>query len=474
MGFNIFAMPASSIVLLFSVALGVSNALPWEGPQPTNAYQPDAWSPVPTRIPADPANLFKRSSVGVNVCGWIGGNVGEPVQCASGSSCVHDTIHGYVGCCTTSGACTSGVYTSCVDSQSSAWNQNSGLADSGIYTCTGTSLCYRNTYPGGYYQYSCGASWEATSILTSYYGQPSSVFLQIVYTGVSSIPTTSATTTPAPTSSVSPTTTVTDTPSPPSQKNNIGAITGGTIGGVAFLAALLALAFFLYRRHQSKHHYRAGPFVSSHNTSIGQLPTSGPFERIGNTSYDTPDDFMQLVSPRSGVTTTSITAGTHPHPHPGTLVFPDTYAYAGAADPHHPYTNAPHTPYFPPDRRFQVLGTRERFPLVSSGGGSEIDDFSRGFNDAIAERLRDGDFGRDTHIGSGVLPGGIGGTGIGMGITGLTGNYRTEDREARSEAFRERMGERIPELRSNPVRGFSYDVVDAGRRVWGSADGVEG
>jgi hypothetical protein len=127
-------MPASSIILLFSVALGVSNALPWAGPQPTNAYQPDAWSPVPTRIPADPANLFKRSSVDVNVCGWIGGNLGQPVQCASGSSCIHDTIHGYVGCCTTSGVCTSGVYTSCVNSQSSAWNQNSGLADSGIYT----------------------------------------------------------------------------------------------------------------------------------------------------------------------------------------------------------------------------------------------------------------------------------------------------------------------------------------------------
>jgi hypothetical protein len=74
MGFNIFAMPASSILLLFSVALGVSNALPWAGPQPTNAYEPDAWSPVPTGAPADPARLFKRTSVDVNVCGWIGGN----------------------------------------------------------------------------------------------------------------------------------------------------------------------------------------------------------------------------------------------------------------------------------------------------------------------------------------------------------------------------------------------------------------
>jgi len=111
-------MPASSVILLFSVALGVSNALPWAGPEPTNAYEPDSWSPVPTGTPADPAKLFKRTSVDVNVCGWIGGDVASPAACASSSSCVHDTVYGYVGCCATSGACTAGVYTSCVDGQS--------------------------------------------------------------------------------------------------------------------------------------------------------------------------------------------------------------------------------------------------------------------------------------------------------------------------------------------------------------------
>jgi hypothetical protein len=131
-------MPASSILLLFSVALGVSNALPWAGPQPTHAYEPDAWSPVPTGAPADPARLFKRTSVDVNVCGWIGGQLASPAACASGSSCVHDTVYGYVGCCATSGACTTGVYTSCVDGQSSG---NSGLVDNGVYTwCARTPL----------------------------------------------------------------------------------------------------------------------------------------------------------------------------------------------------------------------------------------------------------------------------------------------------------------------------------------------
>jgi hypothetical protein len=134
MGFNVFAMPASSLVLVFSVAFGVSNALPWTEPQKTNAYRADAWSLKPTGSPADPAKLFKRSSVDVNVCGWIGGNSAQPAVCSSGSSCIHDTIHGYVGCCTTSGACTTGVYTSCVDGNSEGWSPNPGLADNGIYT----------------------------------------------------------------------------------------------------------------------------------------------------------------------------------------------------------------------------------------------------------------------------------------------------------------------------------------------------
>ena len=134
MGPNIFAMPASSIILLFSVAFGVTNALPWAEPHQTNTYQADQWSPKPTPISGDPAGLFKRSSVDVNICGWIGGIFGQPVQCGSGSSCVHDTIHGYVGCCTTSGACTAGVYTSCVDGGSDGWSPNSGLADNGIET----------------------------------------------------------------------------------------------------------------------------------------------------------------------------------------------------------------------------------------------------------------------------------------------------------------------------------------------------
>jgi hypothetical protein len=72
--------------------------------------------------------------VDVAVCGWIGGNSAQVAGCSSGSSCIHDTIHGYVGCCPTSGVCTQGVYTSCVDMNNLGWSPNSGMVDNGIFT----------------------------------------------------------------------------------------------------------------------------------------------------------------------------------------------------------------------------------------------------------------------------------------------------------------------------------------------------
>ena len=176
-----------------------------------------------------------------------------------------------------------------------------------------------------------------------------------------------------------------------------------------------------------------------------------------------------------GVTTTDVTAGEH-FPHHGDLPFPDTVEYEGAADPHHPYTNAPNIPYFQPNRSSQEsyhdqerdLGDRERQredePLVGGGDGrSEIEDFSRSYHQAIAAHLRDGEEEGPIHSNSGVLPGGIGGTGIGMGL-GLGGNHRTVDREARSEAFRESVGGPglNQPLGSHPVRGFSCDDVGGG------------
>jgi hypothetical protein len=108
--------------------------LPWSGPAPTGVYKEDAWSPRPTSNPADPLELFKRNSVGINYCGWIGGASDNPAICQTGSSCIHDTAHGYVGCCTTEGPCTAGVYTSCVDKNSPGGNSGLQVINNGVFT----------------------------------------------------------------------------------------------------------------------------------------------------------------------------------------------------------------------------------------------------------------------------------------------------------------------------------------------------
>jgi hypothetical protein len=129
---NVFAMPSSSIILLFSVAFGLTSALPWAGAEETHAYRTDAWSPRPTAKPKP--ELFKRGSVAVTVCGWVGGQLEQVAGCGVGSSCIHDTIHGYVGCCTTSGPCTDGVYTSCRDKNSDVWSPDEGMINNGVLT----------------------------------------------------------------------------------------------------------------------------------------------------------------------------------------------------------------------------------------------------------------------------------------------------------------------------------------------------
>lgn len=143
---NFFALPASSAALLLALVLGLADATPWAEPAETLVYRADEWSPRPTEIPSDSSKLFKRSSVDVAVCGWLGGNEALPAKCASGSSCVHDTIHGVVGCCTMAGACLQGVYTSCVDSKSAGWVSAPVVKNDGVtmwYVITGSREEYQ-------------------------------------------------------------------------------------------------------------------------------------------------------------------------------------------------------------------------------------------------------------------------------------------------------------------------------------------
>lgn len=134
MASNIFAMPASSVALLFFLSLGVTNAVPWGGAHKTAIYQIDAFSPKPTGAPS--LELFKRvdTYIGVSVCGWLGGDEKKVAGCDAGSSCIHDTKHGYIGCCATAGPCTDGVYTTCLDNKSTGWDSTQGMINNGVLT----------------------------------------------------------------------------------------------------------------------------------------------------------------------------------------------------------------------------------------------------------------------------------------------------------------------------------------------------
>lgn len=160
-------MPSTSRILVLAALLSLSNSLPWPASNPASN-------------PASSYDQTKRDSLDTSTCGWVGGDFSRPVTCSSGSQCVYDSLHQVVGCCPTSGACTTGVYTSCTDAN----NPKQNAADSGVLTCSSGSACYQDTYPGGYRRYGCGAYSDAKSVATAYIGQDPTVTLPVVFTAL--------------------------------------------------------------------------------------------------------------------------------------------------------------------------------------------------------------------------------------------------------------------------------------------------
>ncbi|PQE26128.1 transmembrane alpha-helix domain-containing protein [Rutstroemia sp. NJR-2017a BBW] len=309
---RLLVMPSPAIILLFSSIFGSASAVPWAVAKATATYNPDEWSPRPTNTPLAARDIFKRSSVDVDVCGWIGGNSAQPVGCASGSSCIHDTL-GFVGCCPTSSAgaspipCTDGLYTTCIDKNSAGYSANSFLINNGVLSCPAASSCYRIIYPESYTQFGCGASGGDITADTSFAGQATDLRLQFVYTGVSfdpaitiqnpsifgaatSFPTrTASTTASSPDSTASatagkasltnsgPQSTTSAASSGSKGKSNTGAIVGGTIGGLVVVIGVALLAFFLIKRKGN--HRKSGV---SRGVSSPKRPSKATFEAIPN------------------------------------------------------------------------------------------------------------------------------------------------------------------------------------------------
>ncbi|QSZ30070.1 hypothetical protein DSL72_004590 [Monilinia vaccinii-corymbosi] len=299
-------MSSSLILLSFSTIFGVTNAIPWAAAEKTATYKAHEWSPRPTNTMLKPRSLFRRGSIDVDICGWVGGNLAQPVGCASGSSCIHDTAFGFVGCCPTSSAgadpipCTDGLYTTCIDYNSAGYVSNSSLINNGVLSCPSSSNCYKIKYPHNYVQFGCGPSTANVTAATTFAGQATDLKLQVVYTGVTFNPTVTihnltnfGAQTAFPISAIGTVVQSTAlafagkgslTASAPGStasaaaastgSSNTGEIVGGTVGALAVIIGASVAALLLIRKRGNKRKSSVTSGATSPEPMLPQIPYS--------------------------------------------------------------------------------------------------------------------------------------------------------------------------------------------------------
>ncbi|KAJ4289454.1 hypothetical protein N0V88_006935 [Collariella sp. IMI 366227] len=276
--------------LLKSTSGHVLQQIPSQTPGPTitvpyRALNVVSWPPRPTPAPRHPFALRRQAEN--TVCGYIGGDEALPATCGAGSHCVLDTQHNVVGCCPNGApSCTNGVFTGCVDANSGPQTEVNPY----VFSCTGANVCYRNVFDGGFSQFGCGTASDlggTVRITASGITALTHPVVSVSYTqGISTLtePTTLGTITgkstttrstrafsssssalsssifSSPTTEANPAATTTLTASAATDSTyKTGAIVGGTIGGLAVLVALAALAFFLIRRRNANVRQGPGP-----------------------------------------------------------------------------------------------------------------------------------------------------------------------------------------------------------------------
>lgn len=451
-------LPPPTILLVLSslaqftsahVARQTPTAIPHR-PLNVAAYPP---IPAPTSPPLDGSalnELLRRGDTNT-ICGYIDGISSLPATCSAGSHCVVDAEHGVVGCCPNGeSVCTAGIFTACVDANSGPQTVINPYA----YTCTGSSVCYKNVFDGGYSQFGCGtasdlgatvalsptgvgagagvsvptesvaltekpstlsepttvgtatgtdsdtrtSSKDTTSRSSSTASSDLTTVLTISAPSTSASDSSSAkttstsatTTSGSSSSSSSATSTPTAAPAATSDNgggvNRTGAIVGGSIAGVAALAGLIALAAFILRRRAGN--TRRGPspgprpgdtqYISPMSrrggsgggawTPLGQDPHGGDAlgpKTVGGktiTHMTGESQGRNTVWQHGGVNNAGVAAGVGA----GMAGAGAAYAYRGA--------------YASPDSSSD--DDNDELPLRY--GSPEIDDFSRGFNDALS------------------------------------------------------------------------------------------
>ncbi|KAK3949346.1 hypothetical protein QBC32DRAFT_266931 [Pseudoneurospora amorphoporcata] len=282
---------------LYRVALfGASvHALAYPGPQATDRViiPSDAQTPKPTLPPTPHHELFKRQVSGSasgsgsygdtifiapdNTCGYVSGLAGAAFTCIDpANSCVFipssGSIPGAAGCCNTK-LC--GFRVACMDYSEvlvQSKCDDGCMADTYTAKCTGTDNPYCGTiaFPGGITDYFCGtlSGSRVQSAKTTYDGETDGrTFLTWTNSGSSStlaVPTIESSTSARGASSTASSSssgtvglggTSTDPadpnqPEPKKEKggNNIGAIVGGVVGGLAVIGLVILGIVWMVRR----------------------------------------------------------------------------------------------------------------------------------------------------------------------------------------------------------------------------------
>ncbi|KAK0636979.1 hypothetical protein B0T17DRAFT_605528 [Bombardia bombarda] len=428
--------PPTALLLLTTIfeltAAHVLQPLPRGTPPPTSTVPHQdlhvlSWPLLPTAAPLDPFDLQRRQSFNT-ICGYINGLSALPATCSAGSHCVLDSSHGVVGCCPDGqDTCTSGVFTSCVDANSGPQT----VVNPYVFTCTGSSVCYKNLFDGGFSQYGCGtASDVAATVLASASGvtttldHPSTKISFTDKPSTLSEPTTlgtvvntkptsagsspssiassaepnseaSSSTPPSPSPTIITLTPPPDSTSETSTSNSpsnssdsvapvvsthpaarVGAIVGGTISGVAAIVAIVALALFFLRRRRGNTRSGPGPANITNGKYIS-APKPGPgtgFTAVNQDSDAFETTMLPPVVPASPFSADLSAGG------------PSPFAYMGAAGAHNSY---------PPSEGYHYPGQYvAAYAGATHGGHSrleqdqipltrEIDDFSHGFHQAL-------------------------------------------------------------------------------------------
>ncbi|KAK1988815.1 hypothetical protein LZ30DRAFT_420034 [Colletotrichum cereale] len=391
---NFMRLPLTAAALLFSSIFTSTEAgaLPRQTQAQIALRTLDVRS-WPLATPAPWLGMMRRQDDSTNtICGYISADPNLPATCSAGSHCAMDASASAIGCCPNGVACSTGVYTGCVDSNSATQT----ASDPYIFTCQGSNVCYRNTFDGGAYQYGCGSSSGGATVYATASGVSTTIsitrvsgLIAVQETSSSSASSTSSSSSSTSSSTTSTTTSTSSTTSsstssterssttetatateaqtspsgaagPPPGVAEAGlrrhsATIGGAIAGAFLFVAIVSVAVWMCQRKRRRNQ-RLGPGANKGPSFVPE-PNSKEFAPVpgGEMMFDQAGYGHPGMMPGAHGTTTSISggrgAGTPPQAGPG------------GYNPAHGASRS----------------TGEGVPLTQS---NEADEYARGYNDA--------------------------------------------------------------------------------------------